>query len=272
MTDLESRNINLAMWSNFFQRFSAARNGGPYESERWDSFLQKFKRLYSEQAALSPVIRKQMPSADFKLFVDPFKEALRKHHESGLGINVWDVAGLGFDEMRNSSVLAWLLDCYGSHGQGSQFLESLLSLLDQDKDVPPSAREKLPKPGSTLFVHYWTRVESLPLGDMVSRVDIEIEGPFILFIEVKIYAQETNDQLKRYVELAKEKAGNRKWGVLFLTRFKSRPNEQKLHEHVVSISWKQLCSAIRKQAERGMLKDSFGYQVIRQFCQHISTL
>ncbi|MBU4185191.1 MAG: PD-(D/E)XK nuclease family protein [Desulfobacteraceae bacterium] len=272
MADLEVMNINPAMWSNFFHRFSIARNGGTLELERWNSFLQTFKRLSSEQATSQPVKLQQTTVAEFKLFLNPFKEALQKHHESGLGINVWDVVGLGFDEMRNSSVLAWLLDCHGSHGQGSQFLESLLSFLDQDKDVPPLALEILPKPGVTSFAHYWTRVESLPLGDMVSRVDIEIEGSFILFIEVKIYAQETNDQLKRYVEIAKEKAGDRKWGVLFLTRNKSRPNDKTLHEHVISISWKQLCSTIRKQAERGMPKDSFGYQVIRQFCQHISTL
>jgi len=272
VADLEVMNINPAVWSNFLHRFSVARKGDTLESERWNSFLQKFKRLYPEQAASQPVKLQEITAAKFKLFIDPFRDALQKYHESGLGINVWDVAGLGFDEMRNSSVLAWLLDCHGSHGQGSQFLESLLSFLDQEKDLPPLAREKLPKPGITSCAHYWTRVESLPLGDMVSRVDIEIEGPFILFIEVKIYAQETNDQLKRYIEIAKEKAGNRKWGVLFLTRNKSLPNDETLHEHVISISWKQLCSTIRKQAEKSMPKDSFGYQVMRQFCQHISTI
>lgn len=272
MADLESKNSDPAMWSYFFHTFSLARNGGTLELERWSSFLPTFKRLSSEQATSQPVKLQQTTVAEFKLFVEPFKEALRKYHESGLGINVWDVAGLGFDEMRNSSVLAWLLDCHGSHGQGSQFLESLLSFLDQDKDVPPLARERLPKPGITSSAHYWTSVETLPLGDMVSRVDIEIDGPFILFIEVKIYAIETNDQLKRYVEIAKEKAGDRKWGVLFLTRNKSRPNDETLHEHVISVSWKQICSIIRKQAERGMPKDSFGYQVIRQFSQHLSTL
>ena len=272
MADLDARQINPAVWSNFFHSFSVARNGGTLKFEQWNSFLQTFKRLYPGKAASQPVKLQQTTVAEFKLFVDPFKEALRKYHESGLGIKVWDVAGLGFDEMRNSSVLAWLFDCHGSHGQGSLFLESLLSFLDQDKDVPPLARERLPKPGGTSCAHYWTRVESLPLGDMVSRVDIEIEGQFILFIEVKIYAQETNDQLKRYVEIAKEKAGDRKWGVLFLTRNKSRPNDETLHEHVISVSWKQLSSTINRQTERSMQKDSFGYQVIRQFCQHISTL
>lgn len=270
MADLEARNINPDMWSNFFHRFSVARNGGTLELDRWNSFLQQFKSLYSEPADSQPVTLQQMASTDFKFFADPLKEALRKHHGSGLGINIWEVAGLGFDEIRNSSVLAWLLDCHGSHGQGSQFLGSLLSLLEDDKDVPPLAREKLPKPGIT--EPYWVRVEALPLGDMVSRVDIEIEGPFILFIEVKIYAQETNDQLKRYVEIAEKKAGNRKWGVLFLTRHKSRPSDESLHEQVISVSWKQLSSVIERQAEGCLQRNSFGFQVIRQFCQHISRL
>ena len=138
----------------------------------------------------------------------------------------------------------------------------------------------MPLPGSTCGLHYWTKVESHywseiePLSlccTQASRVDIEIDGPFLLFIEVKINAPETNNQIERYVELAREKAGSRQWGVILLTKDKARPKDVNLHDHVVSVSWKEIASNIMKQAAQNMTIDSFGFHVINQFCQHIIT-
>ena len=58
------------------------------------------------------------------------------------------------------------------------------------------------------------RKESNPDGYIRNRVDIEIESnDFYLIIEVKIDANESIEQLKKYGDLAKSRAGDRQGGI-----------------------------------------------------------
>lgn len=63
--------------------------------------------------------------------------------------------------------------------------------------------------------------ECSPLGNLENRVDIEIDASeFLLFIEVKIYANEGVDQLKRYYREAMLKTKNvsKDWAIIYLTK------------------------------------------------------
>lgn len=261
-------------WSEYFTTFRERLSGHACDENSWRIFLCRFNELLTSQklldARLTP--KRQIAADEYEQYFIQFKPEIQKYYKFGHAVNVWDVAGVKNDEVRISTILCWLLDCNGSHGQGNVFLEALLHWLAEDKNIPQQARSNLPSPGATKGFHYWTRVESLPLGEKESRVDIEIGGPFVLFIEVKINAAENGDQLKRYADIAREKAINKKWGVLFLTRYGSLPADESLHDKVCRISWRQMTSAISNATKENVPLGSFIEHQINQFCQHIKAI
>ncbi|WP_291352671.1 PD-(D/E)XK nuclease family protein [Acinetobacter sp. UBA3106] len=174
-----------------------------------EHFFQSWKNLSFE--ALEPEKIISLDSIGLSEFFECFKSAIepmKQAKANGLLLNVWKSAGLSTDEVRNSKVLKWFLDCRGDHGQGNAILLQLLQLL------PPRFHEYYPK-------FYSAVAECCPLGNLENRVDIEIDAPeFLLFIEVKIYANEGADQLKRYYRDALLKTKNLKkdWAIIYLTK------------------------------------------------------
>ena len=118
----------------------------------------------------------------------------RKDHNL---LDIWAVAGLRRNEVRNAAVLAWLLNPRGSHGQGSTFLEAVLQVVAV---AIPDGLEL----GALNDVLVQT--EQRPLGSDRDRVDIAVQADGVLiFIEVKIDAPEGEHQLDRYREAARHK-------------------------------------------------------------------
>lgn len=195
--------------------------------------------------------------AFFENFTSLYKNAVAQ----GVECNVWSVAKIGYDEVRTSAVLAWLLDPQGSHGQQTAFLEALAPIL-KEKNIEHSH----------LSFGGRVHVESLPLGELGSRVDIEIEGQkFLLFIEVKIYAGLQPKQLERYLDIAKHKAGCRPFAVVFLTPSGIQPDNPDLFQEIICLSWKDCAGAMREVVQ----VDDFPSQkiikpIVLQFCEFIS--
>ncbi len=159
----------------------------------------------------------------------------------------WEVAGLRRDEVRNSAVLAWLLNPKGSHGMGDAAMRGLLGDLHKvNNDFPTSCSR---------FCR--VRVEPNPDGDSGNRVDIEIDDAnFFVLIEVKIGAPEGVDQLKRYGDVAKQLAGDRPWALVFLTPQCVKSNTADVHvDRVLSLSWRQLAHSV-KQSVKGSTSDA----------------
>lgn len=211
----------------------------------------------------------EIKTEELEQFFVEFKEgwdAVLKMRRTGTFSNVWKAAGLKRDELRNSAVLAWLLDCHEDHGQGSGILECLLQSLSSRF---PSIDENFPKKNHAKGV-YWTHTESCPLGEPESRVDIEMDGrEFLLFLEVKIGAQETNKQLDRYLKICPLKAQRRPWGVLYLTRGGLLPDRFSYsHPKLVPIEWKWVASILEEYAKG---QSSVASHFIRQFADHIRT-
>lgn len=231
----------LAEWKSFFSNWqslvpavTASEKKPVLDCEKLDSFAQAFFRTYEE------------------------------HRRSGATVNVWRVAGLNHDELRNSQVLTWILDKFGEHGQGSAVLERLVELTDKRPEGVTAQKVR--------DNNYWTRTESLPLGDVESRVDIEIESAaFLIFIEVKIRARETGDQLKRYVDLATKKAAGRPWIIVFLTTDGRPPDNAELRDKVIPLKWNQIANILDAHAV-SELGNSFSGRIFRQFANHIRQL
>lgn len=175
---------------------------------------------------------------EFEQWLKDLSEPMKIAKHGGFLCDPWELSGLKRDEVRNSRVLAWLLDPRGSHGFGNLLTDALLAELSRRYttfNFPVIS-------GDDCRV----RVETSPDGDNGNRLDIEIYSPnFYVIIEVKIDAIEGDEQLLRYGELGASIAGNRPWGMVFLTpsgcdsitagRFMGK---------VIPISWKNLSSVL----------------------------
>jgi len=153
----------------------------------------------------------------------------------------WEVAKLGRNEVRNSAVLAWLLDPHGNHGFGDLPLKALLSAVREcgKADFPEN------------FTRYCrVNVEKSPSGDATNRVDIEIDADnFFMLIEVKIDAYEQKDQILRYIGEAKKRAGEQPWAVVYLTPQGRVPLSAGEEADVPCLSWRHLASVMTQALE-----------------------
>lgn len=251
------------------QQFPSARAGHHSRSTTeapwagWKDFFSGWEQLAPAEAAVQR--RPSLDCESFKPFAQAFAEAYGEYCRSGGALNVWRAAGLGHDELRNSEVLRWILDKFGDHGHGSAILERVVELANSQK--PKESPTKVTAE-TVRNSNYKTRSESLPLDDLESRVDIEIESSaFLIFIEVKVRAPETGDQLKRYVDLARKKAAGRYTMVIFLTPNGRLPKDGDLHKEVIPLSWKHIADALEKHtADDG--SNSVTSHVFRQFAAH----
>lgn len=244
---------------------TAARSSCAIDIGTWHSFFTGWPK--PQMYTPSKNHRAPFDCEGFASFAPLFSKAADKLWRNGSAANVWKVTGLGHDELRNSEVLAWFLSKFGEHGQGSKILEIFLAAISAQ-----GSPETRIRPEDVCKGPYWTNTESLPLGEAGSRIDIEIESPhFLLFIEVKIRAPETGDQLERYVDLVKRKAANRRWQVVFLTPEGREARNLALGPHVSSISWKQFGAAIAAHLAKEEL-GSVPKVLLRQYAEYLQTL
>ena len=81
---------------------------------------------------------------------------------------------------------------------------------------------------------YRVATEVWPQADGNNRIDIEISGEgFYLCVEVKIDAVEGEEQLRRYLDVARAKAGSRPFSIVYLSR-DERKTYPRSQEKVVS--------------------------------------
>ena len=246
----------------------------------WQNFFIEFRRhLPTNPLQQDTVADTQRTEAFFSEF--------RRHHtwfvRSGGTINVWDIAGVGKKEVRNCAVLGWLLDCYGSHGQGSTFLRCFL---DSVRTTPQNNTVCLTRLPQTAHIHTPYRLileNSYSQGCLEecttkSRVDIVIESEaFLLFVEVKIHAEETGDQLKRYNNILRSRACGKPCCMVFLTPTGRAPREESA-ESIACLSWKYLADSFENLINAQAVSDATApsspplwVPLIQQFCKHIRT-
>lgn len=175
-------------------------------------------------------------TADLTQFFNQLSEPLKLVQHRALSFDPWEVAGLERKEVRNTAVLAWLLDPEGTHGFGRLPLQTLLQTIRHNRnDIPED-------------YHRYCRVqvETNPTGDCTNRVDIEIDADnFLLFIEVKIDANEQPEQIARYCKDAEHRAMSRPWTVVFLTpqgKESQTLGSKFKPENVPCLSWRQLAT------------------------------
>lgn len=201
-------------------------------------FLDDFAKL--QPSPVDQIITEASPP-DYRLlsnWLSSMRLPLNDVQSSAWNFDPWEVAGLGRDEVRNTSVLAWLLNPRGSHGMGSAVLQHLLSSINKQKNHFPVSE------GSFCNV----RTEISPNGDISDRLDIEIDTEnFYLIIEVKIGATEGYEQLNRYGRLAETQKAHRPWALIYLTPGKKEAKTGNNYtDSIISFSWDEIAKIIEK--------------------------
>jgi hypothetical protein len=232
--------VSLESLNEFFKEFHRLSEPPALEDFLADLFDGLKPHLEITSPSL-PVAHKEavegLDPAILESFLNDLAEPVSAVKKAGFFCDPWAVASLKRDEVRNAKVLAWLLDCHGSHGMGCCILEEILK----------SLQSSLPE-GFLLenIGNYTVNVENCPDGDRDNRVDIEISGDrFYLIIEVKINAPEGTDQLNRYCRIAEVKNPGQNWAVLYLTpQGKASAYHLEYPKHVIRLSWRSVAKAI----------------------------
>lgn len=262
---------NIYHWSLFFEEWKKTQIFDPIQ--KWQQYFNDFHRLSIPNASQpSPI-----STSEWAVFFQGARSSYTEHRKKGLGINFWHVAGIGKDELKNSTVLAWLLDYYGSHGQRDAFLQCFLTSVKRRYATTGVPTDHFPA-SSDISGDYRTNVEQsydeheAASSTYRSRIDIKVDGPgFLLLIEIKINASETGDQLARYLRVGKQQAGTRPSGVVFITKEGRLPNDTSLHDKVICLSWRELSAEFLRHTN-SMPVESYGRTLIEQFCRHMALL
>jgi hypothetical protein len=221
------------------------------------NFLDKARPILREALAAMPVIAATPMVSPQRLgaALASLQRPLRQAWEDGEFLQVWSIAGLKRNELRNAAVLAWLIDPHGSHGHGPAILRGLLLAAAQVSLWPLQGVDL-----SRVRVH----TEERPLGSDRDRVDIAVDGPdFILFVEVKIDADEGRHQLFRYAEAAAEKARAwRKAHALVIYLSPRTPIDPP--SGVAFLTWRDVARVLSKIPARGI-----NGSLVNQFARHI---
>jgi hypothetical protein len=191
---------------------------------------------------------------------------LRPHlttiERSGSLSNVFEAMSLGRDEVRNAQILAWFLLAKNRHGIGSDLVDALITKQSEALGVSP-------RPSSAACR---VATEVLPDASIGNRVDVLIDDPrnFII-IEVKIDAGEQPDQVERYCQVAERRAGDRNWGVVYLTP-NGRPPNSGLGwgTRVLPMPWIDI-AVLLEAAVRQRSKSSISTNLASGFTAHIRT-
>lgn len=263
---LETFLVNFAEFANNWKELNTEDLGN-----RLKGFFDKWQDHFDYSHLLKEVTSTKICADRIQAFMTemaPLVNEIRDERKTGYATNVWSVARLGSDEVKVSSVLAWFLDCQAEHGQGSAILGRMLDLIQSRSNFEGWS---WPSSETISKSRYWVNVESCPNGDRFSRVDIEIDGEkFLLFLEVKIFAPETDVQLDRYMNIGRCKSAGRPWGLIFLT---CDGNGSKKSVNVngsnnfACVSWKDIADIFKAHANT--LPTCFSKAIMNQYAVHI---
>lgn len=262
LTVLADRTARL---STFFSEFrSLAPEPSGVSAVRLAGFLEAVAPYLRKVDALtSPTPAPGPPGLPgLKRFLEHVREPLEAARADGAMLNIWDIAGLKRDEVRNARVLAALFDPNQSGNRAAAFLSAFVDrVCGGDRASLPTADE--------LKAAYSVQTEACPLGAADSRVDLSIEGEtFILLIEVKIDAGEGAEQLARYAQVLASKAAtlNKRAALVYLSPLPAKAPPS----GTFYADWSTVNDAARTAVAPSIRsKRTFQDQLLVQFAHHI---
>jgi len=264
--DLVAETEALTSLKRFFEAWRLTKPAEP--ATRLLAFLKEYRELQSFVSEPEHTnVPQQLDPIRLVQFCEAFQPIFAKLRREGEFVDIWSVAGLKRDELRHASVLAWFLDPNASHGFEQEIFHAWMSRLS----FPGEPRLRDP---SLWQLPYRVATEVCPQADGNNRIDIEISGEsFYLCVEVKIDAVEGEEQLRRYLDVARAKAGSRPFSIVYLSRDESK-NLSTDSEKVVSTTLASFAAAIRSwQKQTSPLSShSLSRRLLDQFLNRVENL
>lgn len=142
---------------------------------------------------------------------DQVRQDAARQIASGEDFNIFRIAKIERAEVNtHSAMIAELLNPKGTHGQGTRFLQLMLSKMDVLHGCPLSEASV-------------RKEQSFPYGK--GRVDIAIHlRDHLILIENKIDARDGLEQLKNYAEIGE--ASGKRWHLWYLTKTGREASEE----------------------------------------------
>src|SRR6056297_2348243 len=93
---------DAANWNDFFLQWRAASMP---DIRQWEHFFTSFSDLMESEKPASPKAEFTKSIEDCAAFFEEFGAGLKAYRRSGKAVDIWKLAGIGTNEMRNSQVL-----------------------------------------------------------------------------------------------------------------------------------------------------------------------
>lgn len=251
-----STNLNKTELEAFFSALAEAYEKPAVSqslAERLTQFFDELLPLASDQE------ERERPSPthpDLLRFFSLVQSPLDALIDGGGLLNLWEIVGLRYHEVRTASALAglWRNDFGGKVSR--DFLAGYLERVVKDENWPEELRGG-----------YSVYTEVNPLGDLSDRVDLVIETKrYLIGIEVKIRAGLGEKQLERYAETLKARAAHTlKTPLLVLLAPFSAPNSNAL-----SSSWADVKSAAIIASKTRREQRTLAHSLVAQFGNYIA--
>ena len=200
-----------------------------------------------------------LQNAVIKLMSSPHYKELATYEPP---FNPFEIVGATHRELIHSSVLAWLLRDEANKEFRQRFVDKIATDKPElDLSVPNDPGDPRLKPKNV-------KTEE---GDKASRYDVSVHFEslnLVIGIEVKVWAGEQPDQVKRYQDLLCQNYPGYKKVVVFLTPRGRKPetaDENNAHASVLAMSWGCVSEIIREMRSASGDENSFRMQ----FTQHI---
>ena len=198
-------------------------------------------------------------NAVIKLLSSPHYKELATYEPP---FNPFEIVGATHRELIHSSVLAWLLRDDANKEFRQRFVDKIATGKPElDLSVPNDPEDPRLKP----------KIVETEKGDKASRYDVSVHFEslnLVVGIEVKVWAGEQHDQVRRYQDLLCQKYPDDKKVVVFLTPRGRKPqtaDENNVNVPVLRMSWGCVSEIIREMRSASGDENSFRMQ----FSQHI---
>jgi hypothetical protein len=223
-------------------------------------FLAELRaKLRSLPEAAKPAATPPLDAARLAAMLGRLEAPLANARAAGAFLDVWSVAGLGRNEVRNAAALAALWNPRPCPEVAIDFLNMFLRRLDRQGPLP--SREQLEG-------GYHVQTEDCPMGDASDRVDLTLEGDgFLLGVEIKIDAPEGHEQIQRYRRVLNMKAdaSGKTASLVFLS---PRPPSV---SGTIHATWKDIAAAARQVALRSPAERRLPHQILAHYATRAST-
>lgn len=226
-----------------------------YPAARLEAAFQALSAVLPAAPARAP--KQFYALQDLKSAFKALRKPLAVAKEEGGLMNVWALARLGQDEVRNATALAglWMSEFGGKTSLRflAYYLASALPGVEWGKELEDG---------------YRVETEVCPMGDAADRVDLVIQtAHYLIGVEVKIRAGLGHRQLERYSASIARRATLEKLTprVILLAPFRAAQPE------ISSTTWADVVRAARTAVKEGAKSRTFVQQIIASFGEHIRT-